>query len=165
LRCVDAHQGESAFAGTAWSVKNLLELKHARRVRVEGNVFESNWSQAQDGFAIVLTVRDFVFTHSIVAHNPYGIAGTDTGPGTQTLDAFPPGAIVERNVIVGGSSAQYPRDNLFPRSWDQVKFENLSLGRLRLAEVSPFRRSGLDGTDLGADMGVLPDTRRLAPAR
>jgi hypothetical protein len=36
---------------------------------------------------------------------------------------------------------------------------------LRLADASPLQRSGLDGTDLGADMGVLPDTRGLALAR
>ena len=50
-------------------------------------------------------------------------------------------------LIVVGSSAQYPRDNGFVRSWAQVKFEDLSEGRRRLAEGSPFRRAGLDGTD------------------
>ena len=37
-----------------WTVKNLLELKHAQRVLVEGNLFENHWLDAQDGFAIVL---------------------------------------------------------------------------------------------------------------
>jgi Bacterial Ig-like domain (group 2) len=36
-----------------WEVKNLLELKHAQRVLVEGNVFENHWADAQDGFAFV----------------------------------------------------------------------------------------------------------------
>jgi hypothetical protein len=36
-----------------WQVKNLLETKHARRVLVEGNVFENNWVDAQAGFAIL----------------------------------------------------------------------------------------------------------------
>ena len=40
-----------------WSVKNSLEFKSARRVLVDGNVFENNWAGAQRGFAIVLTVR------------------------------------------------------------------------------------------------------------
>lgn len=39
------------------SVKNLFELKSARRVLVDGCVFENNWPDAQDGRAIVLTVR------------------------------------------------------------------------------------------------------------
>jgi hypothetical protein len=37
-----------------WLVKNLLELKNARRVLVEGNVFENNWVDGQSGTAIVL---------------------------------------------------------------------------------------------------------------
>jgi hypothetical protein len=38
----------------AWSIKNLLELKFARRVLIEANVFEGNWRQAQTGYAILL---------------------------------------------------------------------------------------------------------------
>jgi hypothetical protein len=49
--------GEPGYEGTAWTVKNLLELKNARRVLVEGNLLENNWPQAQNGFAILLTVR------------------------------------------------------------------------------------------------------------
>lgn len=37
-----------------WSIKNLFELKNARRVLVEGNVMENNWGDAQDGTAILL---------------------------------------------------------------------------------------------------------------
>jgi hypothetical protein len=36
-----------------WEIKNLFELKNAVRVLVEGNVFENNWSGAQDGTAIL----------------------------------------------------------------------------------------------------------------
>lgn len=37
-----------------WTVKNLLELKHAQRVVIEGNLFENHWLDGQDGSAIVL---------------------------------------------------------------------------------------------------------------
>jgi hypothetical protein len=40
-----------------WGVKNLFELKNARNVQVDGNLFENNWADAQSGFAIVFTVR------------------------------------------------------------------------------------------------------------
>jgi len=40
-----------------WSVKNLFELKNARRVVVDGNVMEHNWSDGQDGTAVLFTVR------------------------------------------------------------------------------------------------------------
>jgi len=250
--------GDPAYAGTAWTVKNIFELKNARRVRVDGNLLEHSWVQAQIGFAVLLTVRNqdgrapwavvedvtfvnnvirgatsgvnihgrdnthpsqptrrivirnnlfvdiggprwggegrlfqivdgtssividhntaihigniitaegpphhgFVFTDNIVAHNTYGIAGTGVGTGTQALDALFPGAIVRRNVIVGGSSAEYPRDNFFVRSWEQVKFEDLSQGRVRLTASSPFRRAGLDGTDVGVDDNALRPTIR-----
>jgi hypothetical protein len=50
--------GESVYEGTPWTVKNLLELKNARRVRIEGNLLERNWAAAQNGFAILFTVRN-----------------------------------------------------------------------------------------------------------
>jgi hypothetical protein len=74
-----------------WVVKNLLELKNARRVLVDGNVFEHSWAAAQAGFAVVLTprnqdgkspwsvVEDVTFTNNIVrgAASGMSIAGRD----------------------------------------------------------------------------------------
>lgn len=51
-------EGDPAYAGRPWTVKNLFELKNARRVLVEGNLFENNWAQAQNGFAVLFTVRN-----------------------------------------------------------------------------------------------------------
>jgi hypothetical protein len=68
-----------------WTVKNLFELKHAQRVLVEGNVFENNWADAQNGFAIVLmsyneggkapwsVVRDVTFRRNRVRNSGSGI--------------------------------------------------------------------------------------------
>ena len=44
--------------GDTWQVKNLLELKNARHVTVESNVFENNWANAQKGYAILFTPRN-----------------------------------------------------------------------------------------------------------
>jgi hypothetical protein len=41
-----------------WRVKNLLELKNARHLLIEANVFEHNWAAAQSGFAILFTPRN-----------------------------------------------------------------------------------------------------------
>lgn len=72
-------------SGTRWSVKNLFELKNARRAVIDGNVFENNWVDAQSGFAVQLTVRnqdgkaewssveDVAFTNNIVRHSAAGI--------------------------------------------------------------------------------------------
>jgi hypothetical protein len=45
-------------AGDVWTVKNLLELKNARNVVIEQNVFENHWASAQAGYSIVFTPRN-----------------------------------------------------------------------------------------------------------
>ena len=47
-----------AGRGAGWAVKNLLELKSARRVVIEGNLLEHAWVDGQTGFAVQLTVRN-----------------------------------------------------------------------------------------------------------
>ena len=44
----------SWLASGAYTVKNLLELKHAVRVLIEANVFQNNWADGQTGTAIVI---------------------------------------------------------------------------------------------------------------
>ena len=77
--------GDPTYAGTPWVVKNLLELKNARRVKISGNVLEYCWGHAQKGFAILFTVsaeagrapwavvEDVMFTNNIVRHAGSGI--------------------------------------------------------------------------------------------
>ena len=67
-------------------MKNIFELKNARRVLIEGNLFEYNWAQAQTGFAILFTVRnqngsapwtvveDVTFRNNIVRHSASGVS-------------------------------------------------------------------------------------------
>jgi hypothetical protein len=84
--------GDPSYAGTHWSVKNLLEVKNAQRVTINGNTFENNWADAQDGYAILFTprnqtgkapwtvVQDVEFTNNIIRHSGRGIQilGSDT---------------------------------------------------------------------------------------
>jgi hypothetical protein len=77
--------GDPTFAGTRWSVKNLLELKNARRVLIDGNLFERTWADAQVGFAILFTprnqdgsapwsaVQDVTFVNNVVRRTGAGI--------------------------------------------------------------------------------------------
>ena len=74
-----------------WQVKNAFELKNARRVLVEGNVFEHVWAGAQAGYAILFTprnqdgrapwsvVEDVTFRYNVVRHagNAFNITGYD----------------------------------------------------------------------------------------
>ncbi|MGH7766935.1 MAG: hypothetical protein ACREQP_05725, partial [Candidatus Binatia bacterium] len=50
--------GDPSYAGRRWTVKSLLAVKNAQRAAIEDNVFEHNWSEARDGFAILFTVRN-----------------------------------------------------------------------------------------------------------
>lgn len=50
--------GDPSYGGLHWSVKNLLELKNARNVVIDGNVLENNWVDAQNGTGVLFTVRN-----------------------------------------------------------------------------------------------------------
>ena len=76
-----------------WSVKNLFELKNARNVIVDGNIFDGNWTDAQAGRAIVFTprpsdsgkgavVEDVTFSNNIVRNVGAGVLllGIDEPP-------------------------------------------------------------------------------------
>ncbi|MGH9454213.1 MAG: hypothetical protein ACRD2O_09630, partial [Terriglobia bacterium] len=57
--------GNPSYAGTPWTVKNLLEFKSGQRISIDGNIFENSWGQAQHGSAILFTPR------SMYGHNPW----------------------------------------------------------------------------------------------
>ena len=87
-----------AWRNERWQVKNLFELKNARRVLVEENLMEYSWRQAQVGYAILLTprnqdgrapwatVEDITIRRNIVRHAGGGmqIIGRDSNPSGQT---------------------------------------------------------------------------------
>jgi len=76
---------DPSYAGRHWTVKNLFELKSARRVTIDRNVFENHWVDAQAGPAILFTVRndegtapwntieDVTFTNNILKNSPAAI--------------------------------------------------------------------------------------------
>jgi hypothetical protein len=82
-------------------VKNILELKVARRVVIEDNTLDRNWAMAQDGTAVLFTVRnqegdctwcvvdDVTFRRNRVLNTPQGasinILGTDDTVGKPSL--------------------------------------------------------------------------------
>ena len=77
--------GDPSYLGHHWAIKNLLELKNARRVTIEGNVFENNWVDAQSGIPVVFTARnqdgnapwcvveDVLFTNNTVTNTQGGV--------------------------------------------------------------------------------------------
>jgi hypothetical protein len=75
-----------AWRGQKWEIKNILELKNARKVTITDNILENNWQAAQSGFAVLFTVRnqggrcpwcqveDVVFERNVVQHSGGGIS-------------------------------------------------------------------------------------------
>jgi uncharacterized protein (TIGR03437 family) len=49
---------DPSYAGKHWTVKNILEFKAVKRAVVDGNVMQNNWTDGQDGKAVLLTVRN-----------------------------------------------------------------------------------------------------------
>jgi cellulose synthase/poly-beta-1,6-N-acetylglucosamine synthase-like glycosyltransferase len=241
------------YEGVAWTVKNLFELKNARRVLVEGNLFEYNWPQAQNGFAILFTVRNqdgaspwsvvedvtfagnvvrhvaagfnilghddnhpsrqtsriairdnvfadiggewghgrlfqvldgtrdividhntalqsgsllfggdnrphvnFVFQNNIVHAGPTGISGSDAGEGLPALERYFPGAVIRRNVIIGGDRKRFPADNFFPTRVDEVGSRPQKAGDPFVKLAARYAGVATDGRDPGAQLGDLP---------
>jgi cellulose synthase/poly-beta-1,6-N-acetylglucosamine synthase-like glycosyltransferase len=249
LRWMKGHQD---FEGTPWTVKNLFELKNARRVVIDGNLFEHNWADAQNGFAILLTVRNqsggapwsvvedvvfsnnvvrhagagvnilgrddnypseqtrriairgnlfadiggrwgagrlfqlldgtrdvsitrntafqtgaavfggddaahtgFVFENNLALHNQTGIGGSGTASGRPTLQRYFPGALVRRNLLIGGDAAIYPADNFFPGTLAEAGIVKGPDGSYRRTPTRRYAGAGSDGLDIGADLEAL----------
>jgi hypothetical protein len=244
--------GHPTYAGTPWTVKNLLEFKSGRRIVVEGNVLENNWAQAQTGFAVLFTVgndsgawaqvedvqftnnivrhvasgvnmrgadvspgsglrrltirnnlfedvgafsgegklfqilrgpidvtidhntafhtgstiifdgavaENFTYTNNIAQHNAYGVFGNGGSIGTAALNKYSVGWSFKRNIIAeppqGIDPSQYPPDNYFPPSIDDLKFANRTESDYELAAGSRFKRKAIDGSDIGCDFAAL----------
>jgi len=85
-------QQSPSWDGSHWTVKNLLELKMAKRVLIENNVMENSWPAGQLGYGIVLsptndinldpwaTVEDVTIRNNDVKNTTIGVAFTRPGP-------------------------------------------------------------------------------------
>jgi len=101
--------GNPPTAGTMWQVKNIFELKNARRVRIEYNLIENNWQAAQPGYAVLFTprnqdgkcpwcvVEDVTFAHNIVRNvsGGFNITGYDSEGVSQQSN----GITIEDNLV------------------------------------------------------------------
>jgi hypothetical protein len=99
---------QPSWRGQNWVVKNLFELKNARRVTVVRNTFEYNWQGGQSGYAIVFTVRNqdggcpwcqverVQFEQNVVRHSSAGVQILGYDNNHPSLQA---NAIVIRNNV------------------------------------------------------------------
>lgn len=113
-----------AWKGTGKAVKNLFELKSARRVIVRGNVFDTVYTDAQTGYAILFksvnqggtapwsATEDVLFENNIIrnAENGFSIQGETfemNSNGTTQHGGRTTGIVIRRNnVQVAGVAVQ-----------------------------------------------------------
>jgi hypothetical protein len=100
-----------------WVVKNIFELKNARRVTVDGNIFENNWADGQNGCSILFTprnqfgtapwtvVEDVTFTNNIVRHVAAGV--NILGQDDQNASLPTRRITIRNNLFDDVSSARY----------------------------------------------------------
>ncbi|MEP6915483.1 MAG: carbohydrate-binding protein, partial [Acidobacteriota bacterium] len=115
-----------AWMTQSWVSKNLIELKSADGVLIEGNTIENNWAGAQQGYSILLTprnqdgtapstvVQNVTFQHNIVRHVAavFNISGYDDNwPSRQTNH------IVIRNNLVYDVSTSYVHPGALANGW------------------------------------------------
>ena len=111
------------WRGSRWTVKNLLELKNARRVVIESNVFENNWVAAQTGYALLFKpvnqdgkapwsdVSDITVQYNIVRHvsSAINILGTDY----EHPSAHMRGLVIRNNVFYDVDAGRWGGDGRF----------------------------------------------------
>lgn len=242
----------ASWRSSNYTIKNLVELKNAQRVTIEGNVIENCWAAGQQGFAIMLTPRNqngtapwtvvqqvtitnniilhvasgidvlgaddvnpsqvtngivitnnlmldistawggqartlmtlggrnitfahntvfsdgpsvvyadvapvsgFVFSNNIVPDNAWAVMGSGAAAGNGTIAAYFPGAVVSRNVFIGGNAGTYPVNNYFPAGVAEVQFRGIATGDYGLAGSSPYAAAATDGAAVGVDQTAI----------
>ena len=100
----------------------------------------------------------FVYTDNITNRDPkgYGIFGDSVGEGNAALARYVPGHSIKRNIFVGASAGQYPPNNAYPATLDEVGFQDYRAGNYRLTPKSKFKGTATDKTDPGCQLDRLP---------
>jgi hypothetical protein len=118
-----------AWRGGAWMVKNLLELKNARNVQIDGNLIENNWERDQTGFAILFTVRasgtapwttieGVRFENNIVRHS--GSAINVTGYDNLSPSRQLRGLVIRNNLFTDINQGSWGGSGIFLQIGDEA---------------------------------------------
>lgn len=114
-----------AWRGMGWNVKNLLELKCARRVTIDRNTLDYSWGEAQSGYAVLFNVRtqdntnpwatieDVAFTNNIVIHagSAIQLLGQEDRPGV--VSGIMDRVLIQDNLFYDISAATWTGSGRF----------------------------------------------------
>lgn len=137
------------WRNTKWVVKNFLEIKSGRRIKIENNLFTNNWVMAQEGTGILFRsatdsgeqaiVEDIEFTNNIVrgSGSAVNIFGGE-GKGGRNLT-------IRNNVFEDISAEKYGGRGYFIKSttFDNVVIENNTVihdGSISIAYGEPITK-------------------------
>ncbi len=99
-----------------WVVKNLLELKNAQRVLLDGNVLQYTWAAGQaeaiifrsvnqGGTCTWCVVQDVTVIHNLIQHAPMGVVLVPCAGPLSTNSCVPTGRILIQNNLLDDISA------------------------------------------------------------
>ncbi len=118
------------WRGTKWVVKNFLEIKSGRRIKIENNLMTNNWTMAQEGTGVVFRtaedsgdrsfIEDIEFTNNIMrgAGSAVNIYGGEAG-GARRMT-------IRNNIFEDIDSKKWGGRGFFLKSttWDGLIVEN-----------------------------------------
>jgi hypothetical protein len=106
-------------------------------------------------------MASFIFRDNVMTRGQYGVFGSGAGEGTSALNYYAePSYVFRRNLLISASASIYPADNSFPTTIAAVGFVNAAAGNYRLAAGSPYKGTGSDGRDPGADIDAVDAATR-----
>jgi hypothetical protein len=171
------NSGDPSYAGIAWTVKNLIELKNAQRLLIDGNVFERIWPAGQEGYAIVLTprnqqgtapwstVQDVTFTNNVVryAANGVNMLGQDSPNISQRQDRVRIANNLFHHVdtnwlqLLGGVNDVTVQHNTSLQGSSIISADGspANQGFVFVDNITPNNAYGVYGTNLGAGNAPL----------
>jgi hypothetical protein len=100
-----------------WVIKNLVELKNAQRVMIDGNVFQYIWAAGQTGYAFMLTprnqngncawctVNDVTITHNLIRDVADGVTVASSDDNATSLPSAR--VLIQNNVFADVSAVNW----------------------------------------------------------
>jgi PKD repeat protein len=179
-----AKSGKPHAKGSLWNVKNLIELKNAQRVLIEGNLIEYVWKASQTGYAILLTprnqdntapwttVKDVTIRYNTVRHVNGGINILGKDYSASTGSKLTTNINVQHNIfadvggqwgggsffvvmIEGPSNVTIDHNTIFQTS-NLVTIDNgISTGFVFTNNMAPHNTYGIVGSGVGFGNSAL----------
>lgn len=135
------------WRGTKWVVKNFLEIKSGRNIKIENNLMTNNWVMAQEGTGVVFRtaddsgkksfIEDIEFTNNIMrgAGSAVNIFGGEAAGGRRLT--------IRNNVFEDINSKKWGGRGFFlkPTTWENLIIENNTVihdGSITLAYAEPI---------------------------